>query len=58
MFEKYPDIVGIKELCEMLNISKPTAYRLLLDNQIQHRRVGKKYLIPKRSIIDFCTKSA
>jgi excisionase family DNA binding protein len=58
MFEKYPDIVTIQNLMEMLHIGKSSAYSLLQQNKIKHVRVGKKYVIPKQSVVgfvnDFC----
>ena len=51
MFEKYPDIVTIEQVTEMLNIGKSKTYELLRTNTIQHVRVGNKYIIPKKSII-------
>ena len=29
MFESYPDVITVSELCEMLGISKKLAYRIL-----------------------------
>lgn len=57
MFEKYDDIVNIENLMEMLHIGKSTAYKLLKTNKINHLRVGKKYIIPKTSVLSFldCT---
>jgi excisionase family DNA binding protein len=53
MFQKYPDIVSVEDIAEMLNIGKSSAYSLLQSNQIRHVRVGKKYIIPKRAVIGF-----
>ena len=53
MFEQYPDIVSINHVMEMLNIGKTTAYSLLKANQIRHVKIGRKYIVPKKSIIDF-----
>lgn len=57
MFDEYPDIVGIEELCEMLKIGKNTAYKLINDNMIFSIRIGRIIKIPKRFIIEFCMKS-
>ena len=52
MFEKYPDVVEVKELCQMLGgISKKLAYRLLANGEIFSVRVGRSYKIPKMSVI-------
>lgn len=54
MFENYSDMVGVNELCDMLNIGKNTAYDLIRTNQIYSLRIGKCIRIPKKCIIDFC----
>jgi len=53
MFEKYPDIITIQELCEMLHIGKDKAYVLLRTELIKSVRIGKKFIIPKKSVIEF-----
>ena len=53
MFSTYPDIVSVEQMAEMLNIGKSSAYALLQSSQVRHVRVGKKYIIPKQSIVDF-----
>ena len=56
MFEKYPDVVEVKELCQMLGgISKKLAYRLLANGEIFSVRVGRSYKIPKMSVIAYLT---
>ena len=56
MFEKYPDIVTVDHLTEMLHIGKSSAYSLLQNNQIRHVKVGKKYVIPKQSVVGFLNR--
>jgi len=58
MFEKYPDIVSIQNVCEMLSIGRTSAYSLLQTNQISNVRVGKKYIIRKDAIIGFASGSS
>lgn len=54
LFCNYPDVVDIKQMCEMLGkISTKTGYRLLAGKQIQSIRIGRHYRIPKCSIISF-----
>lgn len=56
MFEKYPDVVEVKELCQMLGgISKKLAYRLLANGDIFSVRVGRTYKVPKVSVIAYMT---
>jgi len=55
MFEQYNDVVTIKELCQMLQIGRNTAYDLVNSNRIKSIRVGRKFLIPKAHIISYLT---
>jgi excisionase family DNA binding protein len=45
----------LNQLCQALQIGKDTGYKLMAKNIIKHRRVGKKYIIPKRNVIQFIT---
>ena len=53
MFENYPDVVTVKELCEMLKVGKNTAYDLLNSRSLASIRIGRKFLIPKTYIIAY-----
>ena len=53
MFRKYPDVVTIPQVCEMLGVSERTVYRLLVTNQIKHFKVGRAYRIPKVNVFAF-----
>lgn len=53
MFENYPDVVDIPTLCQMLNIGKNTAYKLLHDSKIKYMKIGKNYKIPKCYLIEY-----
>lgn len=58
IFSQYPDIVGIDDMRIMLgNIGRNKAYTLLKTNEIKHLKVGRKYKIPKRYIVDFLLES-
>lgn len=53
MFSEYDDIVSVEEVMEMLHLGRVTIYNLLKSGRIHTLRVGKKYVIPKKSVIDF-----
>lgn len=55
MFTEYDDVVSVADVANMLHISKVTAYDLLKSGRIFTLRVGKRYIIPKKSVIDFLT---
>ncbi|MBQ3505161.1 MAG: helix-turn-helix domain-containing protein [Clostridia bacterium] len=43
----------IAELCELLGISKRYAYQFIKENDIKHKKVGKKFFISKKSLEEF-----
>ena len=53
MFEQYPDVVTVRELCEMLKIGRNTAYGLVRTGAIESIRVKGQIRITKASIIKF-----
>lgn len=55
-FAEYKDVVTVYEVMEMLGLGRVDVYRLLREGIIHTIRVGKKYIIPKQSIIDFISK--
>ena len=56
MFPEYPDIVTVKQLREMLGISRQLAYNLINDGEIQAIKIGTTLKIPKVSVINFVTE--
>ena len=56
MLNKYPDVLNVKQLCEVLDIGKNTAYKLLKSKEIKALRIGTVYKIPKRAVIKYLTK--
>ena len=56
MLNKYPDVLNVKQLCEVLDIGKNTAYKLLKSREIKALRIGTVYKIPKREVIKYLTK--
>ena len=53
MFNDYPDVVNCNQLKEMLGISRPMVYELLKNNEIAHKKIGKKYIIPKLAVQNY-----
>lgn len=56
MFNSYPDILSVKQLCEILDIGKNTAYRLLQSGAIKSIKIGKVYKIPKKEILKYINR--
>lgn len=57
MFSEYEDVVTVDDVTKMLRISRVSVYKLLGSGRIFTLKCGKKYIIPKRSIIDFLAVS-
>jgi excisionase family DNA binding protein len=45
-------MLTIKEVCEMLRISKFTAYRWIKSGRLKASQIGKKYLFKEEDIKD------
>lgn len=56
MFNKYNDILTVDELCEVLNIGKNTAYKLLKNGDIKSIKIGRIYKIPKKNVKKYILK--
>lgn len=52
-FKKYPDVLSVKELSGLLNISIKTAYKLLRTDKIKHIVIGNTYKIPKFYVLEY-----
>lgn len=53
MFTEYDEILSIEDVMEILHIGKNSVYSLLKSNEIRNIRVGKRYIVPKQSVINF-----
>jgi len=51
--KNYPDILTIHDIMSILRIGRGKVYELLKDGTIKSIRVGKKYIIPKKSVEQF-----
>ena len=53
VLNKYNDVLSVDDLCKILGIGRNTAYKILQDNTIPSRRIGRKYIIPKHGVIQY-----
>ena len=53
MLTQYDDVLTVSELQEALQIGRNAAYALLQSGEIGSFRVGRKYRIPKSSVIEY-----
>lgn len=56
MFSDYPDVVSVEQVTEMLHIGQVLAYKLLKDGAIKARKVGRRYIIAKKNVIEFLSE--
>lgn len=56
LFEQYGDILTITQLCDYLQVSKATAYRLLQSRNIRGKLVGHSWRIPAIKIAEYLEK--
>lgn len=53
MLRKYPDILLVKDIMEILKIGKSSAYKLLRSNQIKNKKIAGEYKISKNDMIKY-----
>ena len=55
IFREYDDVVSVEDVMQMLHVGRSAVYKLLNEEKIKTVRIDKKFIIPKRSIIEFLT---
>ena len=53
MFKEYGEIVSVDDVKRMLGVGRTAVYTLLQTGALRSVKVGRKYIIPKQSVIDF-----
>ena len=53
MFENYPDVISINDVCQMLHLSKRTVYSLIHTGQLPAKKIGRIYRIRKADVTHF-----
>jgi len=51
--KKYPDVLNINQMCEILGVSVKTGYSLLKSKKIASLKVGRSYRIPKTHLVSY-----
>ena len=54
MFRNEPDVLTVPEAAKLLRIGKNQAYELVKNGSLGAIRLGKKIIIPKPALVDFC----
>ena len=56
MFQEFPDVMSMKEVCKILGISTKTGYKLIADGQLHALKVGRSYRVPKIYLYTYLCK--
>lgn len=53
MFDNYPDVLEVKDICELLHIGRTQVYKLFHGGEIPYKRIGRVYKIRKEAVIEY-----
>ena len=53
MLESYKDILTVKEVSELLDVTPQLTRTLIRSGKLKAIRVGREYRIPKKNMIEF-----
>jgi len=53
MFKGYPDVLNVKQVSEILEISTKTVYKLIKDGSLSSLKVGREFRIPKVMLMQY-----
>ena len=58
MFEQYPDILTVEEVCEALRMGYNAVYDLLNDGKLKAYKNGRVWRITKPALIQYVSESS
>ena len=58
MFEQYPDILTVDEVCEALRMGYYAVYELLNKGKLKAYKNGRVWRIPKKSLAKYVMESS
>lgn len=54
VFQNYPDVVTVEQVCEMLGgTTRQSVYRLIRKGALKSIQIGKRYLVPKLRVMEY-----
>ena len=53
VFKEYPDVMDVKQVSKLLNVSNKVVYRLIQDGSLVSLKVGRSFRVPKISIMKY-----
>ena len=58
MFEQYPDILTVEEVCEALRMGYNAVYELLNEGKLKAYKNGRVRRIPRKSLTEYVMESS
>ena len=58
LFEQYPDIMTVEEVCEALRMGYNAVYELLNAGKFKAYKNGRVWRIPRKSLIEYVLESS
>ena len=58
MFEQYPDILTVEEVCEALRMGYNAVYDLLNDGKLKAYKNGRVWRITNQALIQYVSESS
>ena len=53
MLNEYPDVLTVKQVAEILRVSKGTVYDMIHRHEIGCKHIGRKIIVPKSCVVTF-----
>ncbi len=58
LLEEYPGFLDVETFCNILGISRKTAYRMLTKGEIKHLKLSGEYRISKPALIEYLVQAS
>ncbi len=53
MLNNYPDVLTVQQTAQALGVGEGSIYRMVRENILGCRRIGRKIIVPKVCVIDY-----
>lgn len=53
IFEDYPKMLTVEEMCDILNIARETGYRMIRRGEFEVLKLGRVIRVPKNQVLKY-----
>ncbi len=53
VFKEYPDVLDVKQVSKLLDVSTKTVYKLLKDGSLSSLKIGREFRVPKVMLMKY-----